>query len=1073
MISGDFDTMRGGRATKWFIDRGDTPVGGVVARWTGLEARALREAKRMSVRDFAAYIGLNINSVSTWERRGSRAQLRFETQQLLDTALAQLNEAGQRRFHLILADLEAPSPAPDRDGSTAGTVNAWPESSRGAANQDLGGRSVQRTTTLAAAMQTSTGSLPFLPPEGATEQVRRFLASVARAFVVNGPSGCGKTTMIGHLVSGLAASVDSQIHTVDSWPLGQLDLPSQILRYASMPRGDDPLLSLEQQASRLDRTLLVIIDGINSREQLHEVSRQLDMVLRQVTEPTIRFILVIRTPPDLELTAHPVLAASIYEPDPRDRGVSLRLTPWRYEQARRVWEAAAEPGQTPFTELPPSVQQLATVPLYLALLHAAGRTGPDRPATAFRLVDHCVQTILRRGGADRATTVEALSDLAIRQSEILPPPLLPATALRLDRGSPPSMPTDLPQLVVSSASGPRFAHDIIREYFAAVRIADLLVEKGRSVASASALNDLAEQATASATARGVFEFVICRIDERDPQLASAIALSPTISADTALPLLLRARTATMSSTPVLRSCATRSTQPGGLDLARALLSGVAVSAALGETYSEWVITVLRTFGQSVWAEMLVHLEQSLDADMAAQLLATADLERGEEATFFARHAALFHGISSDDWLAALVSHTDWRVRAALAEGLLGESNRHQRFTLPVIRRLAADDDYKVRAAVARALATTPFQLCEQLQTLIADPNWHVRANLLRGLLSLPNEPWNDEALAASLLADKEQWDDAPADAALLRHRLLLLTGGDRADESATRDRALFGLLREFRTGWTTLSEQTLERLALEGQSSRSWLVQREANAIAATRHDGRAIAGEVDGRARREDFRRLRGQHAVQVALDLRDLDQALHVAEALAAAGVDFIEVGDPLIKQVGVRAIERVKQVVGATRVVAEMMSADWGRDQVEQAAEAGADVVLLIGPATAASVSAAVEAGRRLGTPILLDVATSHATQQWVRDMERAGVDGFTITSNIDIGIGVSHPLARARTLRSWSRLPVAVSGGFSTTDLPVIASQDWDILIVGRSITEAVRPRSAAEQFLKIVRTQREG
>lgn len=39
----------------------------------------------------------------------------------------------------------------------------------------------------------------------------------------------------------------------------------------------------------------------------------------------------------------------------------------------------------------------------------------------------------------------------------------------------------------------------------------------------------------------------------------------------------------------------------------------------------------------------------------------------------------------------------------------------------------------------------------------------------------------------------------------------------------------------------------------------------------------------------------------------------------------------------------------------VVAEMMSADWGRDQVAIAAEAGADVVLLIGPATSANVSA----------------------------------------------------------------------------------------------------------------------
>ena len=66
-------------------------MGAVVARWSGLEARALREAKRMSVREFAALLGINVGAVSTWEKRGTRAQLLFETQQLLDTDLGRLD----------------------------------------------------------------------------------------------------------------------------------------------------------------------------------------------------------------------------------------------------------------------------------------------------------------------------------------------------------------------------------------------------------------------------------------------------------------------------------------------------------------------------------------------------------------------------------------------------------------------------------------------------------------------------------------------------------------------------------------------------------------------------------------------------------------------------------------------------------------------------------------------------------------------------------------------------------------------------------------------------------------------
>ena len=1050
-------------------------MGAVVARWSGLEAKALREAERLSIREFAAHLGFNVGAVAAWEKRGADGLLRYETQQVLDTELAGLDENVLRRFKLILGEPGAPAPPPDHD-DVADAVELRPVADSSDADRvGLDRRSTQRTQTLATALRSGGTALAFVAPPGAVELLRRFIESASRVFVIKGPPGSGKTTAVGHVAAVLADEIDSQIHAVDSWPLGQLDLPSQVLRYASIAGGGDPLLTLEQRASRLDRSLLVVIDGISSREQLHEVGRQLDMILRQVTQVRLKFALVMRTPPDLDLTAHPVLAASIYEPDPRDAGVSIRLTPWQAEQAKQVWDAARRPDQPTFADLPPSLQHLATLPLYLALLHAAGRTTPERPATAFRLVDHCVQNILRRAGADAAAMTEILSDLAVHNSDTLLPPSLLTSPSHSSKGGRPRPQDEVPPLLVSSPDGPRFAHDVIREYFAAIRIADLLVKQGRSVASVSALNDLAEQATTSASARGIFEFVVSRLDDRDPHLATAIALSPTVTVETTLPLMLHAATPSMhfATAQVLQSSATRCNQPNAVELARSLLATPLTPGALGETYSGWVVGVLRTFGPSVWREVLSHLEQTLDADTAALLLATADLERGEEATFFARHVLLFHGISPEGWLESLAAHTDWRVRAALADGLLAQPNHHHKLTAPVVIRLVNDADYKVRAAVARTIARAPLPTwAEQLESLITDVNWHVRASLLRGLLSGIADPRSDHAvtaIAVRLAADDEQWREAPDEAARLRHRLLLLAGLGTAKDTAARARALFGLLREIRTTWTTVSEPTLKQLVAEGRRSPRWLVRREADAIT-------TVTGPQTGptgMARREDFRRLRGRHAVQVALDLHDLDHALHVAEGLAAAGVDFVEVGDPLIKQAGMRAVEQVKHVVGATRVVAEMMSADWGRDQVEQAAEAGADVVLLIGPATVASVSAAVEAGRRLGTPILLDVPTLHASQQWVREMEHAGIDGFTVTSNIDIGVGVGHPLARARAVRSWSRLPVGVSGGFSVTDLPVLTSKDWDILIVGRSITEALRPKSAADQLLKIVRTHREG
>ncbi|MGH3320976.1 MAG: helix-turn-helix domain-containing protein [Streptosporangiaceae bacterium] len=78
-------------------------MGAVVARWSGREAKALREAKRMSLRDYAAHLGVSEVALSNLENKGERARLRYETQQLLDADLAQAGNDAQQRFALLLS----------------------------------------------------------------------------------------------------------------------------------------------------------------------------------------------------------------------------------------------------------------------------------------------------------------------------------------------------------------------------------------------------------------------------------------------------------------------------------------------------------------------------------------------------------------------------------------------------------------------------------------------------------------------------------------------------------------------------------------------------------------------------------------------------------------------------------------------------------------------------------------------------------------------------------------------------------------------------------------------------------
>ena len=69
-----------------------------VHRWTGVEVRALRNAKRHSVREFARYLGVSDRMVSKWEAGGAGIRPRPVNQAALDTALARLDASGLVRF---------------------------------------------------------------------------------------------------------------------------------------------------------------------------------------------------------------------------------------------------------------------------------------------------------------------------------------------------------------------------------------------------------------------------------------------------------------------------------------------------------------------------------------------------------------------------------------------------------------------------------------------------------------------------------------------------------------------------------------------------------------------------------------------------------------------------------------------------------------------------------------------------------------------------------------------------------------------------------------------------------------
>ncbi|MGH3852622.1 MAG: helix-turn-helix domain-containing protein [Pseudonocardiaceae bacterium] len=69
-----------------------------VQRWTGAQTTALRQAMRLSIRAFAAHLGVDARTVNKWEARGATITLLPDNQALMDTALRRASEEVKTRF---------------------------------------------------------------------------------------------------------------------------------------------------------------------------------------------------------------------------------------------------------------------------------------------------------------------------------------------------------------------------------------------------------------------------------------------------------------------------------------------------------------------------------------------------------------------------------------------------------------------------------------------------------------------------------------------------------------------------------------------------------------------------------------------------------------------------------------------------------------------------------------------------------------------------------------------------------------------------------------------------------------
>src|SRR3990170_2918743 len=207
----------------------------------------------------------------------------------------------------------------------------------------------------------------------------------------------------------------------------------------------------------------------------------------------------------------------------------------------------------------------------------------------------------------------------------------------------------------------------------------------------------------------------------------------------------------------------------------------------------------------------------------------------------------------------------------------------------------------------------------------------------------------------------------------------------------------------------------------------------------------------------------------LQVALDFLDLPRALKVAEEAVAGGADWLEAGTPLIKSEGLEAVRALRKKYPKKVIVADMKIIDTGRIEVEAAAKAGANVVGVLGEASAATIRECIEAARNYGAKIMVDLIECPDVVGRAKEAEALGAHFLGVHAAIDVQMQGLDPFKELREVSRAVSIPVSVAGGINSETAAEAVRAGATVVVVGGAIIKSADAKNAAAEIKKALRT----
>jgi 3-hexulose-6-phosphate synthase/6-phospho-3-hexuloisomerase len=196
-------------------------------------------------------------------------------------------------------------------------------------------------------------------------------------------------------------------------------------------------------------------------------------------------------------------------------------------------------------------------------------------------------------------------------------------------------------------------------------------------------------------------------------------------------------------------------------------------------------------------------------------------------------------------------------------------------------------------------------------------------------------------------------------------------------------------------------------------------------------------------------------------------LDRAVEIAKEAISGGADWIEIGTPLIKSEGMDAIRTMRKAFPDRTILADMKTVDTGAIEVEMAAKAGADVVIVLGSADDSTLLDALRSAHKYGVRLMADLISAPDPVKRVIELEALGVDYVNVHIGIDQQMMGKDPISLLREISQRVNVQLAVAGGLDANTAVQAVKAGARVVIVGGNITHSDNVTEAARKIRQSV------